>query len=325
MLELLKSLCGAFGVSGREDEIRDLISDLCADYCDEMTCDGLGNLIVHKKGEGPKLMLAAHMDQIGFIATSTDDNGFVRFAPVGGLSVLDCVHRAVVFENGVRGVVCSEEKVKRAELKLADFYIDIGANDKRAADKPVKIGDCARYDEEIKEVQGGYFGPYMDDRAGCAVLISALKRIKKSAYDLYFVFTVQEEVGLRGARTSAYLIEPDYAVAVDVTDTGDTPNCPDMAVKLGKGPCVKIKDGGIISHREVIGLINGAAKKAGVKVQNEILVSGSTDAGAIHTSRGGVKSGGLSIATRYVHSPAEHVSAGDLDDAVSLLCALIEG
>ena len=234
-MELLKELTEKYGPSGRENKIREYIKEQVLPYADEVETDVLGNLIAHKKGDGKKVMMASHMDEIGVIVTFIDDNGFLRFSAVGGLNTKDLLYNRVCFENGVTGVIGTEKDNK--DRVISKFFIDIGAKNKIEAEKMVSIGDMAIFDGKFVESGDIVISKALDNRAGCYVLIEALKQVE-SDNDLYFVFTTQEEVGLRGAKTSAYGIEPDIAIAIDVTDTGDTPNAEDMAVKMGKGAAI---------------------------------------------------------------------------------------
>lgn len=320
-MELLKKLALSYGPSGREDNIRNTIEELSAPYADEVYTDALGNLIVHKKGNGKKIMVAAHMDEIGVIATVIDDNGFIRFAPVGGLYNKDLLGRRVCFENGVTGVIGTEEENK--DRKILKMYIDIGASDKASCEKMVSIGDMAVFEGSFYENNDCVISKALDNRCGCYVLLKALEKIK-SENDLYFVFTSQEEVGLRGARTSAFSIAPDYALAIDVTDTGDTPNGIKMATKLGKGAAIKIMDRSVLCDSFVRSKLAELASKNNIGYQLEIMNDGGTDAGAISLSGSGVKTGGISIPTRYIHSPSEMINKNDLNSAIDLLVAFLE-
>ncbi|MGI6031731.1 MAG: M42 family metallopeptidase [Eubacteriales bacterium] len=323
MMELLKRLCVA-SPSGREDQVREVIRREVEPYCDEITTDVMGNLIAHKKGEGPVLMLSAHMDEIGLIATVVDEKGFVRFAPVGGHEVASLINQQVRFPSGVQGVVHYDEKVKLGDCKLKDCYIDIGVRSREEAEELVQVGDMAVFHRGIEECGPVLIGRGLDDKAGCWLAIQALRRVRGCRYDLYCVFTVQEEVGLRGARTAAYGLQPDVALALDVTDTGDVMGCDPMAVELHKGAAIKLKDGGLITHPRVKQWLCTAAREAGVATQLEILTAGSTDAGAISLSRGGVLCGGISVPTRYIHSANEMVSKADLESCAQLLTAALE-
>ena len=320
-MEILKKLTNEFGPSGQEENILKTIEEMASPYADEIYTDVLGNLIVHKKGNSKKIMVAAHMDEIGVIATVIDDNGFIRFAPVGGLYNKDLLGRRVRFKNGVTGVIGTEEENK--ERKILKMYIDIGASDKTSCEKMISIGDMAVFTGEFYENSDCIISKALDNRCGCYVLLKALEKIN-SENDLYFVFTSQEEVGLRGSRTSAFSIAPDYAIAVDVTDTGDTPNGIKMATKLGGGAAIKIMDRSILCDSFVRSKLAELASSNNIKYQLEIMNDGGTDAGAISLSGSGVKTGGISIPTRYIHSPSEMINKNDLNSAIDLLCLFLE-
>ena len=325
MKELLANLTGTYGPSGNEELIRQAIEKEIRDYVDEIRTDTLGNLIAVKSGSGKKIMLAAHMDQIGLIVTNIDENGFLRFTNVGGISPFNLIHREVIFGNGVAGTIGYETEIEDIKtLKLNKMFIDIGAGSREEAKKSVSIGDVAVYYAPMAESNGRYFGCSMDNRAGCAVLVEAAKAVKHSPHELVYVFSVQEEVGLRGARTAAYSVAPDIGIALDVTLTGDTPKSRPMAVKLGAGPAVKVMDSSVIAHPMIKELMIKRAEEAGIPYQLEVLTGGGTDSGAIHLSREGVPSGVLSIPCRYVHSPHEMVDRDDLTNAVKLLTRILE-
>lgn len=315
-MELLKKLTACDAPSGCEKGITELIRKEVSGYADEVYTDVLGNLIVRKKGSGKKVMFAAHCDEIGIVVTFIDEKGFLRFSDVGGLYLRNLVNRKVRFENGIIGVIGTEEEnEKRA---MAKMYIDIGAKSREEAEKKVSVGDVAAFVGDFYEQGERVISKALDNRAGCWILIETLKKVK-SDNDLYFVFTVQEEVGLRGARTAAYKINPEYALSVDITDTGDTPKCPKMAVKMGEGAAIKVMDYSVITSREVREKLIELAKDNNIKYQLEIMTEGGTDAGVIHFTRGGVKTGGISIPTRYIHSPSEMISKSDLNSCTELL------
>ena len=326
MQDLLGLLTATYGPSGNEDPIRELIENEIKDYVDELSTDALGNLIAVKKGNGTgkKVMIAAHMDQIGLIVTGIDDKGFLRFSNIGGVSVLNIINRRVKFKDGTCGVVSYESEIDDIKkLTLQKMYIDIGAKNKEEAAERVEIGDVAVYDAPMFASGDRLSACAMDNRVGCAVAIEALKRVKESDHDLYFVFTVQEELGLRGARTSAYGIMPDIGIALDVTLTGDTPNARRMAIKLGQGPAIKVKDSSVISHPMVKNLMIKRAKEANIPYQLEVLEAGGTDSGAIHLTASGVPSGVISVPCRYVHSGQEMIDLRDMMQATDLLVAIL--
>lgn len=325
MKEILRKLVNCYGPAGSEELIRECIIEEIKDYVDEIKVDVLGNLIAIKKGTGKKVMLAAHMDQIGFIVTHIDEKGFLRFSRIGGIFVQNSINCKVVFKDGTVGVVSYESEIDDIkEIKLDKMYIDIGARNKEEAEKLVTIGDVAVYSAGFSESNGRYISQAMDDRAGCALLIETARRLKNSLHEIYFVFTVQEEVGVRGAKTSAYALDPHIGIAVDVTLTGDTPKSKVMAVSMGEGPAIKVKDVLIMAHPKVKDLMVRRAKEASIPFQMEILDAGGTDAGAIHLTKKGIPSGVLSIPCRYVHSDCEMVDANDLENGVKLLLKIVE-
>ncbi len=329
VFDLYKQVGGAFGPSGREDDVREKIAALAGDYVDDITTDTLGNLICRRKGPGKKILFASHMDSIGVVATYIDENGFVRFSQVGGLFKGDLINIQVRFANGTRGVISYargvisyEEKTPFKELTLDHLFIDIGARDRTDAEKMVQPGDFAVFEAPCFEQNGVICGPYLDNRIGCVTLLLAMEQLAQAEpeNDLYFVFTVQEEVGLRGAGAAAFSIEPDIAVAVDVTDTGDLPEQKvKMAVKLGNGPAVKVMDRSVICAPVVREGLEKAAEACGISVQREILQFGGTDTAALQRVRSGVLSGAVSIPTRYIHSPSEMCAAVDVEQAATLL------
>ncbi|MBE7054091.1 MAG: M42 family metallopeptidase [Ruminococcaceae bacterium] len=324
-MELLKKLCLTYSPSGNEEKICDLIIKEATPYADDIQKDALSNIVVHKKGNGKKLMLCAHMDEIGLAITYIDDDGFLRFGPVGGVDAIFSLYQSVEFENGTRGVISYEEDIDSIKnIKLSKMFIDIGAKDKKEAESKVNVGDFCSFSGEFLDMGNMISSKALDNRAGVYVLLRVLKELKKSDYDLYFVFTTQEEVGLRGAKVSSFNIEPDMAICVDVTDTGDTPSCKVMDVKLGMGCAIKVKDASVICDKEIRESLEKKANDNGIKFQREILSFGGTDAGAIHTSKYGVKTGAISIPVRYIHSTKETAHKDDIESAVKLIKAFCE-
>lgn len=317
-MDLLEKLTQTDSVSGREAAIADVIKTAVADFADEIMQDALGNLIVHKKGTGKKLLFAAHMDEIGIVVTFIDEGGFLRFSDVGGLDRKDLLGRRVRFANGVVGVIGTEQENK--DRSIGKMYIDIGADSKDVAEQMVSVGDTAAFVGDFCREHGVIISKALDNRVGCYALIEALKTVK-TENDLYFVFTVQEEVGLRGARTAAFDIMPDFALSVDVTDTGDTPNCPKMAVKLGKGAAIKIMDRSVMCSPSVRNDLINLARENDIAYQLEVMTDGGTDAGALSLTGAGIKTGGISVPCRYVHAPSEMVAESDLAAVVDLIVA----
>ncbi len=324
MFEMIKTLTQTFGPSGYEKRVAETIKALMKDKVDEIRTDALGNLICVKKGQGKKIMLAAHMDEIGIIVTYIDDKGFLRFGNIGGLPPMIILGQRVTFENGIVGVVWYEENIDNMKnAKLEKMYIDIGAGSREEAEKLVKVGDLAVFVGETIEQHGKVISKALDDRIGCAVLIQLALSHPQTDNEIYYVFTAQEEVGLRGARTAAFGIVPDMALAIDVCDTGDTPSCKPMAVRLGEGPTVKIKDRSVIAHPMVKDRLIQAAQNKNIPYQMEVMMDGGTDAGSIHITAGGIPSGGVSIPTRFIHDTAEMVDMKDVENAVKLLSGFV--
>ncbi len=321
-LNLLKKLTEADAPSGRECAVSDMIRAEAEKLGFEVSADALGSVIAHRQGNGPKLMFDAHMDEIGVIASYADENGFIRFGAVGGLYTRELAKRRVRFLNGTVGVIGSEEEEFNKDPKLSKLYIDIGAKDKAEAEKMVKTGDMAVFDGSFCESGGTVISKALDNRAGCCVLLRAMELIEESENDLYFVFSTQEEVGLRGAKTAAFSVMPDYAVAVDVTDTGDTPECPPMDVKLGGGAAIKIMDRSVMCDETVIEKLIDAAERNGIKYQREIMADGGTDTGAIALTGAGVRAGAVSLPVRYIHSPSELAKTEDIEACVKLIAAV---
>ena len=291
LFELIQTLNRAHGPSGDEGEIREVIRALAEPYADEITADTMGSLIVHRRGKGPKLLLAAHMDSIGFVVTHIEKEGFLRVGRLGGVSPKEAAYTPVRFKSG----------------------------------QLVQVGDSAVYDAPAFRTGDLVVSPYLDDRISCAVLLSALERIGECLNDLYLVFTAQEEVGLRGARTAAWSIAPDYAVAVDVTDVDDTPGSERAGTaRLGRGAAVKVMDSSVICHPAMVALLEDTAREGDIPVQRDIMRAGGTDAGAIHLTRTGVITGGISVPCRYIHTPAETASLSDADACVRLAAALAQ-
>jgi endoglucanase len=329
MIKLLKELTETFGPSGHEANVRAIVRREVETLADEIRVDALGNLIVRRKpskisGETRKIMIAAHMDEIGLIVSHVDKNGFARFSPIGGVFRKYVLGGRVRFLNGVQGVIGYDRLDNINELPTLDkVYIDVGATSPK--DCPVRIGDVAAFDRPFTELGKRLVAKSMDDRAGVLVAIETLRALKgkSTPHDLYFVFTTQEEVGTRGAGPSAYGVDPDIGIAVDVTPTGDTPNAMKMEMSLGKGPCIKFQDAGSIADPRIVQWMVAAAEKNKIPYQREVLLVGGTDAKAIQSVRAGVPSGCISVPVRYVHSPSEMVDYEDMQNTVKLLTGVL--
>jgi tetrahedral aminopeptidase len=324
MKQLIQKLTETFSPSGYETAIREVIRAEIAPLADEIRVDALGNLIARKgtrSPQGKRIMLAAHMDEIGLMATHIDGNGFVRFTTIGGIRPATLTGSRVRFVNGTPGVIGYDRITDLTKTPtLEQCYIDVGASSDK--DCPVKVGDVCGFDRPFLDMGKRLVSKAMDDRIACAVLIESLRQLKATPHELHFVFTTQEEVGLRGAGTSAFGIDPEIGLAVDVTNTGDTPKTR-MAVSLGKGPAIKVKDAGMLADTRVVAWMVATAGKLKLPCQREVLEGGSTDARAIQLTRAGVPAGCLSIPCRYIHTPSEMVDYHDVQEAVRLLVALI--
>ncbi len=324
MNDLIKKLVEAFGPSGFEDGMRDLIRPEVEQYADDISVDNLGNLIALKKGDGSglKVMIAAHMDEIGVMVSHITEEGFCRFTNIGGVLPHNLNGSRVQFADGTVGIISSDRLTDRSKIHGLDkHFIDVGAASKE--DCPVSVGDPAGFKREFLAQGKHLSAKSMDDRIGCVIAIEALKRLKNTPHDVYFAFTVQEEVGVRGALTAANHIDPDVGIALDVTTTGDLPESAPMAIALGNGAAIKVKDSGMIAHVGLVNVMKLRAEEANIPYQLEVLTGGSTDALSMQVSNGGAAAGCISIPCRYVHSQSETVDADDVEACIQLLVEIL--
>ncbi len=321
ILKTLTTINACHGPSGDESGVADAIEALARPYADDIRRDVMGNLIVHKKGNGPRIMFAAHMDSIGFIVSFVEEDGKLRFGRLGGLDPYACIYTPVRFKNGVKGVIAADDEADEKKLTLNDLYIDIGAKSREDAEKQVKLGDTAVYDAPALLLGERISSPYLDNRICCVALLMALEEMKGTKNDVYFVFTVQEELGLRGAGPATYGIDPQYGIAVDITvgDEKKVGNC-----KLGDGAAIKVMDRSVICHPQMVKKLEVLAKEKHIPATLDVLRAGGTDAGAIYSSRGGVCTGGVSVPCRYTHSPVEMVEKKDVEATADLIQAFAE-
>jgi putative aminopeptidase FrvX len=323
--DLIKKLTEAYGPSGREDSIREIIRAEVKPLVDELHVDALGNLVVLKRGtgQGKKVMLAAHMDEIGLIVSYVDEKGFLRFQPIGGVDPMTLMGGRVQFSDGTIGVISPEKRDEfRKDPQWSKLYIDIGATSYEEA--RARMGEAVGFVRAFADMGQRIVAKALDDRIGCSVLVEMLRRLQDSPHDVTCVFAVQEEVGLRGARTSSYSIDPDVGIAIDITLAADMPEARKLSMKLGAGPCIKVMDSGMVAHPGVKNLLIDAAEAGGIPYQLEVLDRGTTDAAAIQLARGGVPAGCVSIACRYIHTPSEMVDMEDVENTVRLLLAVLE-
>lgn len=334
-MELLARLSEAAGIPGREEEVRTLAKEALAGYVDETQVDRLGNLVAHKKGKGPKVVVAGHMDEIGFLVSHVDEEtGFLRIEPMGGFDPRTLIAARVQVHGkngplvgliGIKPIHILTEEEKKKEIRIQDLFVDVGLPGKEVKEK-VRVGDPVTLCQKFTQVGELVSGKALDDRLGVYVGIEALRRLGKHEADIYFVGTVQEEVGLRGARTSAFAIDPDIGVALDVTLACDMPGVQphEQVTKLGKGVAIKVKDAASISHPGLVRFLVDLAEERKIPYQMEILPRGGTDAGAIQLARQGAAVVTISVPTRYVHTAVEAAHKEDIEAAIKLLAAFLE-
>ncbi len=327
---LLKELCSLCAPSGWEDEARKFILENIP--AGEVTVDTMGNVIVHKKGKGKKIMVAAHMDEVGFIVSGFTDEGFVRFKTVGGILTTVLVSKKVVLgEKKVPGIISAkavhlQKRDEREKLiPMSELYIDIGAKNKEEAQKLLDLGDYGTFDGEYTEFGDGLVkSKALDDRVGCAVLLELMRNEYKN--DMYFVFTVQEEVGLRGAMIAANRIRPDLALVIEGTTCSDVYGTKphETVTNIGGGAVMTAMDRAAVSDREYFELIKAVAARENIPLQIKRTSMGGTDAGSIQRSGGGTKTAVLAVPCRYIHSPVSVMSKKDFDSVGRLAAAVLK-
>ena len=326
---MLKKLVELWGVSGYEKQVSDYIVEQVKGYADGITRDAVGNLIVFKRGNGEnkkKIMVAAHMDEIGLCVVKITTEGFLKVKKVGGVSAHCSFMNRVIFRNGTVGTVASYAKPE--EFKSGDIdklYIDIGAESKEEAEKYVSVGDCAMFEGSYQELAGrNVMAKAFDDRSACYIQMEVLKKMDVPYHDVYFVFTVQEEVGLFGATTSSERILPDLGIAIDITGSFDVPGDEHGNAVLGKGAAICISNACVICDEEMVEQMVACAKEKQIPYQFDVLTNGGTDAGAINKSYQGVKAVGISVPTRYGHSPNSIINLDDVKACIDLLRTYVE-
>ncbi len=323
MIDQIRNLIQINGVSGNEGAVAAYIKKEILSYADKVYEDTLGNLVALRKGDGPKVMVMAHMDEIGLVATFADEKGFIRVAAVGGVNPKTVVGRAVMFENGVKGVLFGNTK-KMDDLKISDCFVDIGAGSREEALNRIDIGMTAAFIGETFEAGDKIVSSALDDRVGCYCLMETLRRLKNPTCEFYAVFTTQEEVGLRGAKISGFEIQPDIAIAVDVNPSGDYPDAEETTARIGGGAGIRVRDRSAICNSEIVEDLENLARRKGIPHQRTLSVTGGTDIGSVQLLGTGVQVGGLCIPIRYCHSAVEMVCRSDVEAVVSLLTAYLE-
>lgn len=326
MIEGLEEICTLNGSSGDERRVREYIKSRIT--ADEVITDNVGNLLVFKKGRKTpknKIMLAAHMDEVGFMITDISDDGFLSFGAVGGINSAVTLGRALRLESGALGVVGTkaihqQSKEERKTMpSFEELYLDIGAGSKEEAEKLATRGSYAYFDTDFFEFGDGFVkGKAIDDRAGCLIMMDMING--EPEYDAWYAFTVQEEVGTRGAKAAAFTIAPDIAIVLETTTACDIAGVSGAkkVCELGKGAVVSYMDRGTVYDRELFELAFKTAKKNGISVQTKTLVAGGNDSGAIHVSRGGVRTCAISVPCRYLHSPSCVIKESDFYAVKSL-------
>ncbi|HBY56270.1 MAG TPA: endoglucanase [Candidatus Atribacteria bacterium] len=340
-MDLLKKLCETPGISGYEERIQKVIKEELEKVTDEVKVDKLGNVIGMKKAKKmsgksspKKVMIAAHMDEIGFMVSFIDKEGFLRFVPVGGFDPKTLIAQRVVVHGrkDIGGVIGSkpihilEEEERKKVPKIKDLFIDVGLK-KDEVSKIVKPGDFVTLDRNFKEFNNKIItAKALDDRAGVYVMIESLKRVKDCEVDIYAVATVQEEVGLRGAIVSSFSVEPDAGIALDVTIASDLPGTKEeeMVTNLGGGTAISLMDSHTISNKKLVDFLRNIAEENKIKYQTDILLGGGTDAGAIQRSKSGVPVCTVSIPTRYIHSVVEMCNKEDIENSIKLMVKFLE-
>jgi len=337
--ETLESLSNACGVTGREEDVRVLMKKFIKPYVDEVKEDKLGNVIGVKEGkkDAPKVMIAGHMDEIGMLVKTISKEGFIQFMKLGGIDdrILPAQRVLIYTSKGILpGIIGSkpphiQKEEERKKVPAADeLFIDIGSGSEQEARRMgVRIGDVIGFEGKYTKVAKDIvIGKAFDDRIGCAIVVEALKRVGKTDLTLYGVGTVQEEVGLRGATTSAFGIYPDVGLALDVTVAGDVPGVREVesSIKMGKGPSLSVADAGLITHPKVLKMLIETAEENKIDYQLEAGLPGSTDAARMALTKEGVPSGVISVPTRYIHSPTSMLNLEDVEKSVKLTVAAIK-
>lgn len=341
-LTMLKDLTDAKGVAGHEKEVRDVMEKYITPYADEVYTDNLGSLIASKvgKSDGPKVMVAGHLDEVGFMVTRIDAKGFIYFQTIGGWwSQVMLAQRVTIMSNDgdITGIIGSKPphilspEARKKPVDIKEMFIDIGATSKEEAEGfGVKPGDSVVPYFEFTQMKNEkmLLAKAFDNRIGCAIAIDVLKGLKDSEHPntVYGVGTVQEEVGLRGARTSTHMVEPDIGFAVDVGIAGDTPGISDKEAdsKLGDGPQIILYDASMVSHKGLRDLVVKTAEENDIPFQYSTMAGGGTDSGAIHLTHDGVPALSITIATRYIHSNAAMLHRDDFENAVKLIVEVIK-
>ncbi len=333
MTELLQKLCALPGPSGCEDAVRDFIRSSAEPVADEIREDSIGNLMIFRRGRSAcdkTVMLSAHMDEVGLISKGYTDDGCIKFGFVGGVDPRVVIGRRVLFGEvrgvvGIKAVHLTTREERKTMPKTKDLYIDIGASDKKSAQARVPLGtygvfdsDCVRFGDGLLKAKA------IDDRVGCAVLLTLL--LEQPAVDTWFVFSVQEEVGLRGARCAAFALNPDLCLVLEGTTAADLAEVDSAKQVCGlrRGVVIPFMDRATIYHQELFDILRGLAEQAGIPWQTKHRVAGGTDAGRIHLTRAGIRTAALAAPVRYIHSPSCVAAIDDMNGMLQLSRRFLE-
>ncbi|MFO8059238.1 MAG: M42 family metallopeptidase [Bacillota bacterium] len=333
-MEFLTELTGITGVSGHERPVRRYLREHISDVVDEVKTDALGNLVAHQHSDDSgaiRVMIAAHMDEVGIMARKVDDEGFVRFLTLGSLRPQILLGQRVRFTSGTAGIISSERLDESEELKLKHLYVDIGTSSREETLEAISLGETASFLSQFSAESDRITAKALDDRIGCAIMVECMRKLEGRApdHELCWVFTSQEEVGVRGAQVAAQVSRPHLAIVVDVTPAGDTPKGLDYDTALGSGACIKVMDqippmGGFIAPPGVTEFLVNLAEERNIPWQYDILERGSTDAASVHLTGEGVLCAVISVPIRYSHSPHEMVSMTDVEAARDLILGVLE-
>lgn len=338
-IQLLEKLSNAFGPSGNEEDIAEILKKELNPYADETKVDKLGNILFYHKGKKnyPKIMLSAHMDEVGFIITYIEDNGFLRFDILGGITSNVMPGQRIIFKGNkghLKGLIGTKpphimtpEEQNRL-IPKEDLFIDIGADNlSEASKKGADIGMLGVFDVTFEKLGNGYYrGKAFDDRAGCMILAETFKALKNSPCNVVAVGSVQEELGMRGAKTAAWQVDPDYGLALEGTFVADVPGTrPDrVSSKIRGGPVLTIMDRTVFTHPSILKTLIACAREESIPFQFKKVPLGGTDAGAIHLNKAGVPSGTVAVPCRYIHGPASIVHIDDLKNTAKLVTQFVE-
>ena len=325
MKDLIARLADAYGPSGKEDRLRQIVRSELKGLGDYISEDALGNVhavLKQKSQAGRKIMISAAMDEVGLIVSHVDERGFARFSPLGNVDLLQCPGARVRFADGRLGVIgAPDRKTESVQRSWDELFIDVGASG--PDEPPLQVGDTAVFASPLSEAGTTLVGKGLSGRIGVAILIEALRHMKRSPHEIQFVFTVQEQIGQRGARTAAFRLEPEIAISVGASASEDLPGAPRPEVGLGKGPTIKIRDGSLLCDPRVVRWMTQRAEEAKLPHQLEVSDRGASSLAEIQRSRAGVTVGSLGIPCRYLHGPDEMVDLQDAENAVKLLTQLL--